>query len=457
MKRTLRRSTLILIFTIAFIAGIGFFTVELIFNAKTWVDQPYNAHIAGSGGLAQAGRITDRSGKTLAQTVNGERVYNEDYSVRCALLHTVGDNSLNISTAVQSKYRSKLTGYSLIWGLNMPQSMRSSHDIGLTVDADACKAAYEVMSSYGKRGACVVYNYKTGEVICSVSTYGYDPQAPPEITEENEKEYDGVYLDNVVSSTYTPGSIFKIVTAAAAIENIPDIFERTWYCEGSEDIGGHPVNCVDGESHGEINFQEAMEHSCNIVFAKLAVELGSEKMNAMAQRMGINSSLSFDDISTPKGHYDTSNATENELAWSGAGQYDDKVNPMQMAVLCGAIANGGAGVCPSYIKSGSGDILKEIGVKGNQSYDLLNPSTAQTLGGVMPQYGFGGMNIRAKTGTAEVGDEKQPNGWFIGYSTDQDAPLAFACVIEDSGFGNTYARPVVEAAMEASAKAIRGY
>ena len=138
MKKTLRRSTLILILTIAFIAGIGFFTVELVIGAKDWVDQPYNAHISGNGGLEQAGKILDRSGNPLAQTVDGKRVYNEDETVRKALLHTVGDDSLNISTAVQSKYRSNLTGYSLVWGLNMPQSMRSSRDITLTVDADTC-------------------------------------------------------------------------------------------------------------------------------------------------------------------------------------------------------------------------------------------------------------------------------------------------------------------------------
>ena len=120
MKRTLRRSTLILIFTIAFIVGICFFVVELAVNAKDWVDQPYNAHISGSGGLEQAGKILDRNDAPLAQTIDGERVYHENEFVRKALLHTVGDNSLNISTAVQSKYRSNLTGYSLIWGLNMP-------------------------------------------------------------------------------------------------------------------------------------------------------------------------------------------------------------------------------------------------------------------------------------------------------------------------------------------------
>ena len=457
MKRILKRSTLILVFTLLFIGGASFFCVELVFNADDWANQPYNAHISGNGGLEQAGAVYDRNGTVLAKTQGTDRVYNENYSVRVGLLHTVGDNSLNISTAVQSKYRSQLTGYSLIWGLNMPQSLRTSHDITLTVDANASAAAYDALSAYGKQGACVVYDYKTGEVISSVSTYSYDPEAPPEINENNEHEYEGVYLDHVLSSSYTPGSIFKLVTAAAAIENIPDLFERTWYCEGHEDIGGQEVRCVDGEAHGTLDFYGALEHSCNIVFAELAVELGPEKMTAAAEKMGINLSYEIDDVSTAKGHYDVSKATTNELAWSGVGQYNDEVNPMQMAILCGAIANGGNSVNPTYIKSGTGDLLKMIGLNDTKSRELLKSSTASTLSQSMPSYTFGSLSVRAKTGTAEVGDEKSPNAWMVGFSTDEDCPLAFACVVEDAGFGSQYARPVAETAMQSAAQALRGY
>ena len=457
MKRILKRSTLILVFTLLFIGGASFFCVELVFNADDWANQPYNAHISGNGGLEQAGAVYDRNGTVLAKTQGTDRVYNENYSVRVGLLHTVGDNSLNISTAVQSKYRSQLTGYSLIWGLNMPQSLRTSHDITLTVDANASAAAYDALSAYGKQGACVVYDYKTGEVISSVSTYSYDPEAPPEINESNEHEYEGVYLDHVLSSSYTPGSIFKLVTAAAAIENIPDLFERTWYCEGHEDIGGAEVRCVDGEAHGTLDFYGALEHSCKIVFAELAVELGPEKMTAAAEKMGINLSYEIDDVSTAKGHYDVSKATTNELAWSGVGQYNDEVNPMQMAILCGAIANGGNSVNPTYIKSGTGDLLKMIGLNDTKSRELLKSSTASTLSQSMPSYTFGSLSVRAKTGTAEVGDEKSPNAWMVGFSTDEDCPLAFACVVEDAGFGSQYARPVAETAMQSAAQALRGY
>lgn len=459
MKRILRRSTMILVVTMAFIGGLGYLAVELVMNAEDWVDQPYNAHIAGNGGLAQAGAIYDRGGETLAQTVDGERVYNENESVRKGLLHVVGDNSLNISTAAQSMYRSQLTGYNLIWGLNMPQSLRVPHDINLTVDANTCAAAYDVLNSYDKKGACVIYNYKTGEVICSVSTKAYDPQAPPEITEENESEYDGVYLDNVLSSSYAPGSIFKIVTTAAAIENIPDIYERTWECSGSKEIGGSDVTCV--EAHGTVNLEQAMAHSCNIVFAELAVELGQDIMTKTAGKIGINQSFDVDGVKTAKGEYDVSEANTNQLAWSGVGQYNDKVNPMQMAIICGAIANGGQSKNPTLIKDTS--VLSVLGINSSGGgKELFNPDTAQKLDEIMrytitDYYGdnlFGGLSVCAKTGTAEVGENKEPTAWMVGYSKDEDCPLAFACVVEESGFGFTYAGPVAEAAMIQAAKSL---
>lgn len=118
-EKILRRSTLIYIVALAFIGGLGYLAFELVTGADDWVDQAYNAHIAGDGGLAQAGAIYDRNGTALAQTVDGKRVYNESESVRKSLLHVVGDDSLNISTAVQSMYRSQLIGYNLVFGLNM--------------------------------------------------------------------------------------------------------------------------------------------------------------------------------------------------------------------------------------------------------------------------------------------------------------------------------------------------
>ncbi len=189
-----------------------------------------------------------------------------------------------------------------------------------------------------------------------------------------------------------------------------------------------------------------MAHSCNIVFAKLAVELGSDTMTKTAEKIGINSSFDVDGIKTAKGSYDVSDANENQLGWSGVGQYNDKVNPMQMAIICGAIANGGKATNPTLIKDES--ILSALGINYKSSgQELFSSDTAAKLDDVMrytvsDYYGdnlFGGLTVCAKTGTGEVGDDKNPNGWMVGYSKDEDCPLAFACVVQDSGFGFQYA------------------
>lgn len=465
MKRVLRRSWLTFVVVIAFFGGMAFLIAETLLSASDWVDQAYNGHISGAGGLAQAGSITDRNGDTLAKTVNKERVYHEDKTTRKALLHVVGDNSLNISTAIQSRFRSELTGYSFIWGLNMPKSFRGGRDMQLTVDAKTCKAAYEALSNYDS-GACVIYNYNTGEIICSVSVKAYDPNSPPKITKKNEDKYDGVYLDNVLSSTYTPGSIFKIVTAAAAIENIPGVMERKWYCSGKEDIGGGDVTCV-GE-HGTVNLEQAFGHSCNIVFAELAVELGPEKMNAMAKKMGIKAQFDISGVKTKQGVYSIKNINKNQLAWSGVGQYTDQVNPTQMAILCGAIAKGGKYTKPYIISGESGSLLSDLGLSaaGSEGGELVKPSTAKILqklmrSAVVNDYGddmFGGMKICAKTGTGETvkGDEEKNDGWMIGYCTDEETPLAFACVCHSTDeYGYSSAGKVAKAAMLQARKSLK--
>lgn len=466
MKRILKRSWMVFIVALAFLLALVYLIFQTLMNASSWVDQPYNGHVAGESGLLDAGVITDRNGDILAQTVDEKRVYHPDKDTRTALLHTVGDNSLNISTAIQSQYRSQLTGYNFIWGLNLPDSFRGKSDMSLTIDAETCKVAYNGLKNYDS-GACVIFNYNTGEIICSVSVKSYDPQAPPEITEENEDEWDGVYLDNALVSTYTPGSIFKIVTSACAIDNLPDVEQRQWTCNGEKEIGGSMVTCVD--AHGTIGLDEAFGHSCNIVFAELAVELGKEKMTETADEMGINSSVTVNAVRTKAGKYDVSQANTHQLAWSGVGQYNDAVNPMQMAVMCGAIAKGGTPKIPYMVKGESGNFWSDLGfsTEGGNGKNMLSVQTAEKVknlmrNAVVNDYGdsmFGGLTVCAKTGTGETvtGEETDKNdGWMVGFSSDEDCPLAFACVVRGSDqYGYSTAGQVVKNAMIQAAESLR--
>lgn len=452
MRKTRSRSTMVLIIALLAIVGLCVFIVKIFLNAGQWIQHSYNGHLAGSGGLSSAGEIFDRSGNTLAYSQDGERLYNSDYTTRLSTLHVVGDDSLNISSAIQSSYRSQLIGFNYLWGLGLPSSLKAGGNITLTIDSSACNAAYNALGEHN--GAVVVYNYKTGEVLCSVSTPTYDPMDPPEITEDNEKEYDGVYVDKVLAGLYAPGSTFKIITAAAALENIPDIENETFTCNGSTNIGGNEITCM--HIHGELTMKGGLAQSCNVVFSELAARLGKDKMTAMAEKLGFNSSVIVNSTETARQVYNVSKADENGLGWSGIGQYTVEANPMQMAIMCSAIANGGTAVLPNEIKSGVMEI--NGGTKDMIDSDLAAKLDEYMRYDVTSYYGdslFPSLTVCAKTGTAEVGENKEPHAWMVGYSQDEDAPLAFAVIVENGGYGFSTAGPVAVAAMEACASVLR--
>ena len=219
------------------------------------------------------------------------RVYSSSQSIRSSLLHTVGDTELFIDRSIQNRFADTLLGYNFITGLHFSSTWDKGNNIQLTVDGDVCAAALEALN--GRKGAVCVYNWKTGEIICSVSTPTFDPQNKPDVDASPEK-YDGVYVNRVLSGLYPPGSTFKVVTAAAALEYIPDIKTRTFTCDGAYHASYGDVTCTG--VHGEIDFETALNKSCNSAFAAIANELGADRLNEQAKKMGFGSTEKVDGI-----------------------------------------------------------------------------------------------------------------------------------------------------------------
>lgn len=435
MKTTGFRSMVLYILFFCFVAGVGVFLFRYIMDGGKWAMQPYNGHLAGAGVM---GTITDRNDTVLAYSEDGSRIYNDSETVRRSLLHTVGDTANNISVGVQYTMRSKLSGYNIITGVNETIFSRIGNQVKLTVDSAACAAAYTGLD--GHNGGVLVYNYKTGEILCKVSAPTFDPGNVPEDLETNEI-YEGVYLDNTLNSSYTPGSIFKLVTAAAAMEKWPDSWrERSYECAGSYELGGDNITCLHGEAHGAQTMSSALGYSCNIYFAQLATDLGASALQAKAEEMGFDKEFSLGSIPTEISKFDVSSANTNQLGWASVGQYTALANPYHMMVLMGAIANGGEYVQPKLTENS--DVLGEL-VKGD-SRELLSSSTAAQLKALMRNnvenyYGDylfpEGMQICAKTGTGEVGNSQGPNCWIVGFSQSESTPYAFAAIVEDGAGG----------------------
>lgn len=446
--------------TLAFFAGLIYHTVNLWVHSMEWTSVPENGHLSDSNGLEKAGIIFDRNGVILAQSIDGQRVYNESESVRKACLHVVGDNSTNISTAIQTIYRSDLTGYNFIFGLGIPNSIKTGNNIKLTIDSEVQRTAYEALGSH--RGAVMVYNYKTGEVICMVSTPTYDPQNVPADLEENEK-YEGAYINRAVSAAYAPGSTFKLVTSAAALKNIPNVEQRTYDCSGHEKVAGKEINCF--EPNGFLDFREALTQSCNVYFAKLALEMGKSKMTEQANRMGFNSSITFDGIQSARSIYDVSQATDNDLAWSGVGQYTVLETPINMTMISAAIANGGVPVQPYLVTEiektfEDDDVHKGITLGSRMmNSDIANKLYQMMDYTVESYYGkstfSGSLDVCAKTGTAEVDDNGDSHAWVTGFCKDEDCPLAFSVIVEHGNSGYSTAIPVASAVLKSAANQLR--
>lgn len=431
-----------------FVAGTVWLTITYLVSGGKWAMQPYNAHLT-SGSL---GEITDKNGNILAQTVDGLRTYSENEAVRTALLHTVGDSNGYIGTSVQATMRAKLSGYNPVTGIGNTVLASLGSSVQLTVDQNVCVAAYNALG--GNNGAVMVYNYKNGDILAKVSKPAFDPLNVPENI-DGDDAYKGAYVDKTLSASFSPGSIFKLVTQAAAAEKWSGWESREYTCEGSVTLGHSTISCLG--THGTITADQAMGNSCNVYYALLASDIGADALQAKAEQFGFNKSLNFGDITAAKSTIDLKNATENELGWAGVGQYTDLANPYHMLVLMGAVANGGTYTQPRLTQStdlfgaltsdnrmlmGSteADILKRLMRSNVQNYYSLS----------FPE----GMEICAKSGTAEVGNGKGPTCWFVGFSGNESTPYAFVVVVEDGIGGIESAGAAAAAVMQAVAQSI---
>lgn len=449
MKIINKRLILILSVIIIFSAITALLMFSMFTNAEEYALKSVNAHLYDDGVLLNAGDIVDINGNKIAYTENGERCYSSNTSTRAALLHIIGDNQGFIDGGIQDTFREELCSYSLLYGVNT----ETKNTLQLTLDSELCAYAYEQLYPY--KGCIAVCNYKTGELICIASSPSYDMfNKPTDI--ENNSDYEGVYINRLYGGLYTPGSVFKLVTALAAVENIEDIHTQSFYCDGSYDSGEGIVICND--VHGTVTFSQALNYSCNCAFAQIAVQLGADKINAAFTLAGLDSSKdNCDRILYTAGKFRTTNEDSlGQLGWAGIGQADTLVNPYSFLSFICSIANGGTSYEPYFVSSAVNSNNRVVySAEPELSKCVLSETTAATLKEMMRStvtnyygdYRFGELTMCGKTGTAERDNDK-PHAWFAGFSYDEDFPYAVVAVLENSGSGLQYAGTAASAVLQ---------
>ncbi|MGI5988080.1 MAG: penicillin-binding transpeptidase domain-containing protein [Dysosmobacter sp.] len=444
MKKIERRTLVCLALALCLAAGMCVFIGKYLLYGGSWASSAFNRHLYNTDGQLASGTVLDRDGDVLSTvTEDGKRTYYDNVDVRKATLHAVGDLQGNIGTGALNAFADQLTGYSL---LNGAFGADAGSDLYLTIDARYNYEAYQALG--GHAGTVAVYNYKTGEILCMVSAPSYDPLNVPADIETNDR-YKGAYINRFLSSTFTPGSIYKTVTLMAALEEIPDLAQRTWTCEGSVQIGEETIIC--SGTHGQQDIGDAFANSCNVAFAQIAAELGADTLQKYTEQAGLTDSYSVNGLPTASGTFQWDGITDGQLGWAGVGQGQDQVNPCAMMVYMGAIASGGKAAEPYLIeKSVSALGLPSLPHFTRKTGRLIASDTAATMADMMAEnvqktYGasrFPNMDICAKSGTAEVGEGKTPHAWFTGFLRGEDTPYAFIVLVENGGGGNAVAGTV---------------
>jgi peptidoglycan glycosyltransferase len=352
----------------------------------------------------------------------------------------------------------------------------SGATIELTIDPKAQKAADQALGQ--SRGAVVALDPKTGAILAMVSHPAYDPNGlashdlnkAAKAWQSLSTDKDKAYLNRALSGVYPPGSTFKVVTAAAALENGvvtnenssvpgPAQLDLPLTTTNLPNENGQP--CGPGDKTTLIH---ALEISCNTAFGSLGLELGGEKLRAQAAKFGFGDSLQVPmRVATSSVPADLN---EPQSAQAAIGQYDVRTTPLQMAMVAAGIANKGSVMTPYLIqsvRSANLDIIESAPdpVELSQAVSEQTASIVTKMMVSVVDNGSGararipGVDVAGKTGTAQHGKGLAPHAWFISFAPATDPKVAVAVVVEDGGVtgseigGGRVAAPIARAVMEA--------
>ncbi|MGW1881993.1 peptidoglycan D,D-transpeptidase FtsI family protein [Streptomyces sp. NPDC001970] len=355
-------------------------------------------------------------------------------------------------------------------------------DVLTTIDPAVQKAGFEALGD--KKGAAVAIDPKTGRILGLVSTPSYDPSTISGTTDgdawqELTGDKDQPMLNRALRQPLPPGSTFKLVVAAAALEDglHSSVDERT--DSPSPYTLPNTRTVLENENKSapceNATIRTALQYSCNNVFGKMAADLGQDKVRAMAEKFGFNDSEQDVPVRATKSVY-PSDMDSAQTALTGIGQFDVTATPLQMAMVSATLANDGLLVSPhmvSNVVDADGDTLQSY--EDADSERIVSSATAEQLRSAMVtvvEDGTGsnaridGAEVGGKTGTAQHGENnsKTPYAWFTSYAkaAGQEGAtgkeVAVAVIVEDSGAarsevsGNGLAAPIAERMMRAALK-----
>ncbi len=446
---------------VAMVAMAGFAILSLhiaywqVYRAPGLRADEHNTRARDRMQKMQPGDMVDRNGTPLLtsrRTSKGwERVYPEGRDV----CHLTGYND---RSGLQPAMRDAFWGvgeYEKPWS-EFLEGLSAGNTVRLTVDLDAQRLATQLMR--GQTGAVVALDARDGAILATVSSPGYDPES----VLENKWEFEifredpaSPELNRVLQGRYPPGSVMKILSAAAAIDLGRVSPETDFECDGDYVVDGNEITCP--RAHGTVTLARALEVSCNCAFTQLGEYIGGADYRDYVKRFHLldSGALQLPSVTGGMGELEGEDA-EAMLAATVFGQGATVITPLAIARMTLTIANGGLAVQPyivaavedaggSVVASGSG---RELG-------RAISASTAATVAGMMvgvvedgtaQDASLRSVQVAAKTGSAQ-NPAGEPHAWFTAFAPAKDPRVVVTVIVEHGGSGAEAALPIARRLM----------
>lgn len=475
------------LYALIFLLLIGYLLKLCLYDSHSFVANPSNPRLSQSYEGIKRGSIYDSNGDIIAEDVKKEDgTFERVYKNAKYYAHVVG-YTVKGKAGVESKYNFRLETINneflqRIGNLFLGKDIEGN-SLVLTIDNRLQEIAGKELGN--QRGSVVAMEPSTGKILAMVSNPTFDSNTVAENWSAlNNDEENSPLLNRASQGLYPPGSIFKIITAAAALQADKKLADFEINCRGEEKFGHSIIHCYDGKSHGNVDMNSAFAKSCNVYFSELGVKVGADKLIDMANAFGFNKdiglSLEYSQSKFPL----TENAEEMEIVETAFGQGKTLVTPLFMAMVTSAVANNGMMMQPYVVDHSltpSGGVRnRTLPVKLNQA---ISPELAEELktlmcgvveNGTATRAAFsvsgtagnydknesgasvskgaysGEIKVAGKTGTAEnpQGDD---HAWFVAFAPADDPKIAVAVLLENAGKGSNAipaAREIMKAYIE---------
>ncbi|MDQ6931401.1 MAG: penicillin-binding transpeptidase domain-containing protein, partial [Candidatus Eremiobacteraeota bacterium] len=429
--------------------------------------RPYNPRHALLG--QHRGRILASDGTVLAETIRKKRVY----AFGPSLAQTVGYVSQRYGTSgIEDAYDSALTppdttGDVLAQAGEIGQALRGKvadsrgADVVTTINVAIQNELYGRLSEHA-RGAGVVLDPRTGAVLAMASVPAFDPNGIDKIFSALSVAPHSPLINRATDGLYPPGSTFKIVTAAMALDSGVVTMDSQYSDPGFFTIGNYTVHDDEGEATGTLDLSGAFAKSSNVDFAQIALQIGLDRWYDYAQRWGLGSSLDFQLPAQRDRIPAKADVFAGILAQMGFGQAGLLVSPLRMALVTSTIADNGTEQRPFIVR----EIHKGASVSAFGPAQLAQPVSTETAQNVQKMMidvvkagtGTGaaldGITVAGKTGTA-TNPAGAAHSWFVCFAPAQAPRVAVAIVVENAGYGAAVALPVARDVLRVALKAVK--